>query len=476
MVTFHCKKVVNYVSTIANAFPNCVSVEIEVNSIERSKSQARIALRIFVFVFLVLFMATPALSENINVSELIDRYGKDDLVTFIREHRDGYFTVEWLSDGKLSDFNEEIDNRYITVKSIKKDLEIIEVTASDVNRQMSQIVPSKKQSREAEETILSGHEEENELIDYRKYKERLEGIGGQQFPDEWIFEKMDRSKFDPATLPPPHEYAIEDLMKESPSANRSYIEEGLNQYYENIRDGKPEPYQRTTALEFQQMGRERIHSEANQEKYRHENEIPVFILLFIFAIGLMLYAKRKKDERIPQEVLQKSWDPVDDDDNGVYEEKLEADTLKKECTEKTTNETQPSQTEKKLFAECASCKKSISARADTCPKCGEEQTKECLMCNNLIPSQASNCPECGDPSPFSAQENKQVEGEYILKQHGDNNVIMSILIAIPCFIFIALFVSAVNDLMDPSLLRLAIILLAFYSTFKSWEWLKNRFS
>lgn len=497
MVSFNCKTV-NNVSTIDTAFLNFVSVEIDVNSIERSKSQTRIAFRMFVSVFLVLFMVTPVLSEVENVSELIAKYGKDDLVTFIQRHRDGYFTVEWLSDGKLRNFSEEIDNRYITVKSIKKDLEIIGVTASDVNRQMSQTVPSKKQVREAEEITFSGHKEEEVLINYRKYKERIEGLSGQQIPDEWIFEKMDRSKFDPATLPPPHKYTIEDLIEEAPTAKPLYIREGLKQYNENIQDGIPEPYQRTTALEFERMGRERVNSKNNYEFGGFLALLIIFVFVFLSYLFLSQVFSRKRRTSIPYQNDDLSNDTSPDLNNENYniykDEVLEAGSYKShhsgeivsaehekdydnENNRKAFIEKQISQINKKgTLTECSSCKQSISARVNICPKCGEEQAKECLICNNLIPSQSSNCPECGDPSPFSTQENNQVKEEYILEQHGDNNTVKSILIAIPCVIFIALFVSAVNDLMDPGFLRLVIILLAFYLTFKSWEWLKNRFS
>jgi len=133
--------------------------------------------------------------------------------------------------------------------------------------------------------------------------------------------------------------------------------------------------------------------------------------------------------------------------------------------------------QKSLMAECPSCKKSISVRATICPKCGVKPAQECLICNNLIPSQALNCPECGDPSPFkSTDSNKEAGEEYKLEASGDKNTLKTILIVIPCFIFYALFVSVVNELMEPGLLKLLIVLLGLYLTFKIWDFLKNRLS
>lgn len=128
---------------------------------------------------------------------------------------------------------------------------------------------------------------------------------------------------------------------------------------------------------------------------------------------------------------------------------------------------------------CQSCNNKFSERAKTCPKCGSVQSKACQVCYSLIPVASSQCPECGDPSPFLAQNNNQKNsGSYseqnqMIQETEDKTVIKCILITAPFVLFIMLIVGAVKELMQPGLLRGAIIVICFLSIFKFWGWIKN---
>ena len=184
---------------------------------------------------------------------------------------------------------------------------------------------------------------------------------------------------------------------------------------------------------------------------------------------------------------------------------------------------------KPLMIECAKCHHHYSPRASACPKCGFEKQSTCVICSKKIPTISKICPYCADPKPFTKEEHsppevitrydetnqankksnpkipkhvtktsglkKNAQGSHnsprldqdqsninaesylkqnqIVQETEDKTVIKRILITVPFVLFIMLIVGAVQELMQPGLLRGAIIVICFLSIFKFWGWIKN---